>query len=234
LSLLTLVQRAALRIGLTPPSVVYNSTEQNVKELLECAQEEGEELMRRGTWQVLRKQQTFTAVAQEVQTSAVPSDFDRFINETFWNRTRKIPFWGPVTPQEWQTLLAWNASPVTNTFTFRGNDILITPNPTAGDTMAFEYISKNWCQSSGGTAQSAWAADTDTGILDEKLMRLGVIWRYKQKKGFNFSADLENYETQVKQALTKDMPMQTVSFGDTQMPGRFPGIAVPQGSWSVS
>ena len=233
MSLLTLIQNACYRIGITAPSAVIGSSDQQVKELLEVAQEEGVQLMKRGTWQALRTQKTFTAVAQETQTSAVPSDYDRFINETFWNRTRKIPFFGPVTPQQWQTLIAWSSSPVTNTFTFRGNNILITPNPTAGDTMAYEYISKNFCQSSGGTGQAAWAADTDTGVLPERLMELGVVYRYKQKKGLRWQPDYENYETQVKQALTSDSPMQTVSFGDGYFPTRYPGIAVPQGSWSV-
>ena len=37
-------------------------------------------------------------------------------------------------------------------------DILINPAPSAGHTFAYEYMSKNWCESSGGTDQAAWAA----------------------------------------------------------------------------
>jgi len=233
MSLLTLIQQAARRIGVTPPTVVVNSTDANTQELLTCAQEEGFQLMRRGTWQVLRKQKEHTALAQEVQTNMIPADFDRFVQETFWNRTKKRILWGPITPQEWQNLKAWTATPAMDTFTVRGGNILIIPNPTAGDQMYFEYISKNWCQSSGGTAQDEWLADTDTGILDEKLMRLGVIWRYKQKKGLKADIDFQNYETQVKQALTVDQPQRTVNFGEDSWIGRRPGISVPPGSWSV-
>lgn len=228
---LTTVQNAALRIGLTPPSVVIGATDQQTRELLEVAQEEGVQLMKRAMWQVLRKQRLFPALAQEEQTAMVPSDYDRFVNETFWNRTRKIPFYGPLTPQQWQQFLAWDSSPVTNTFTFRGNDILVTPNPTAGDTFAFEYISKNWCESAGGTPQDQWEADSDVGILPERLMTLGIVWRYKQKKGLQWLPDYENYDTQVKQAATADSPMPTLSFGNYNYPARFPGVVVPQGNW---
>jgi hypothetical protein len=48
----------------------------------------------------------------------------------------------------------------------------------------FEYQSTYFCQSSAGADQSAWAADTDVGVLDENLMELGVIWRFKKKNGW--------------------------------------------------
>jgi hypothetical protein len=233
LTLLNLIQQAARRIGITPPSVVVASTDANVQELLTCAQEEGFQLMRRGTWQVLRKQQIFKALAQEEQTGMIPADFDRFVQETFWNRTKKRIMWGPVTPQEWQNLKAWTATPAMDTFIIRGGNVLITPNPTAGDDLAFEYVSKNWCQSAGGDGQDEWLADTDTGILDERLMRLGVVWRYKQKKGLNWQVDFQNYDTQVKQALTVDQPQRTVSLGEDAYIGRRPGISVPPGNWNV-
>jgi hypothetical protein len=233
MSLLTLIRFAASRVGVTPPTTVIGSTDLQVQELLTVAQEEGFQLMRRGTWQILRKQQLYSALAQEIQTSMIPSDFDRFVQETFWNRTRKRILWGPVTPQEWQNLKAWTATPAMDTFVVRGGNVLIIPNPTAGDQMAYEYISKNWCQSSVGTAQDEWLADTDTGILDEKLMRQGVVWRYKQKKGLKFDTDAKNYETQVLQALTGDQPQRTVSLGEDATMGRRPGISVPPGNWSV-
>lgn len=233
MTLLTMVQQAALMVGITQPSVVVGSTNQQVQELLACAQEEGRKLMKRGVWQVLRKQQLFSAVAQEIQTNMIPSDYDRFVNETFWNRTRRRPLYGPMTPQEWQNLKAWTSSPVSDTFTMRGNDIYIIPTPTAGDEMAYEYVSKNWCQSSGGTPQDEWLADTDTGILPERIMQMGIQWRYKQKKGLKFMPDYQVYETEVKQQLAGDNPLRTVNFGNPNWIGRYPGIAVPDGSWSV-
>jgi hypothetical protein len=60
----------------------------------------------------------------------------------------------------------------------RGDDVLIAPTATAGDTYAFEYVSLNWCQSAAAAEQAAWAADTDTGILSEELMTDGIVWRY--------------------------------------------------------
>jgi hypothetical protein len=71
-------------------------------QLLGLAQQEGKELARRHTWQRSSRKQTFTATATETQSTAIPSDFDRFIDETMFNRTRKRHVYGPLNPQEWQ------------------------------------------------------------------------------------------------------------------------------------
>jgi hypothetical protein len=89
-------------------------------------------------------------------------------------------------------------------FTVRGGAIYITPTPTAGDTVAYEYVSTKWCQSSGGTAQTEWAADTDTSKLDEALHVLDLIWRFKQAKGLEYAADLAAFERRVTDKLMRD------------------------------
>lgn len=233
MSLLTIIQAAAREVGVTAPSTVIGNSDPQVAELLAIAQEEGFDLMRRGTWQILDKTQTFVAVAQTIQTAAIPSDFDRFVQETFWNRTRKRPLYGPVTSQEWQNLIAWTSSPVVDTFRYVQNQIWITPNPSAGDTMAYEYISQNWCQSAGSVGKSAWSVDTDTGVLSEGIMTYGVVWRFKQKKGLPFQAVYDMWDSRCKQALVSDMPQRTINFGNAFSTGRRPGIAVPEGSWNV-
>jgi len=240
MSLLTMSQAAARLIGLAAPSTVIGNTDPQVAELLACAQDEGFDLMRRGTWQILDTVKTFTAIATPVgsynyaiQTGAIPTDFDRFVQETFWNYTRKRPLYGPVTAQEWQNLIAWTSSPVVDTFRFVGSDIWITPCPTAGDTMAYEYISKNWCQSALGVGQSEWLADDDTGILSEDIMKLGLVWRFKQKKGLPFKADYDKWDARARQALVQDQPQRTINFGSGYNTGRRPGISVPEGSWDV-
>lgn len=236
-----MTQAAARLIGIPAPSSVIGNTDPQVAELLACAQDEGFDLMRGGTWQVLMTVQQFSAVATAVsgtnyaiQTGAVPTNYDRFVQETFWNRTRKRPLYGPVTPQEWENLVAWTSSPVVDTFRFVGSNIWIIPAPVSGDNMAYEFISKNWCQNASGTAQPQWEADTDTGILDENIMKLGVVWRFKQKKGLPFMADYDKWDARARQALVQDMPQRTINFGDGYNTGRRPGISVPEGSWTIT
>jgi hypothetical protein len=232
MSLLTLVQDACVRLGITKPASAYGSADPQIVQLVGLAQQEGKELNRRHAWQRTTKEQTFTATATEAQASALPSDFDRYIDETMFNRTRKRHVYGPLTPQEWQFQKSVLTSTIVENWRQRGNSVMITPTATASDTYAFEYVSTNWCQSSGAVEQSSWAADTDTGLLSEDLMKLGVIWRFKSAKGFSYDEEFRNYELQVAQAIVRDGGKKTlnISRSKTNQPR---GIFIQDGSWSV-
>ena len=232
MTLLSMVQAASRRIGQAPPTVVIAATDETTLRLLEIAQDEGRELARFSDWRALRTEKTFTTVATETQSgSPIPTDLDAFIEDTFWNRSARRRLIGPVSPQKWQQWKAQSTFPVTDAFTLRGALWLMQPVPAAGQTIAYEYRSKNWCQSSGGTGQSAWAVDTDTGILDERLMTLGIVWRYKQARGLDWQTDYDKYMFQLQTALDKDKPRKTISFtGDG---GECYGVNVPDGSWSI-
>lgn len=234
MTLLSLVQSATDRINLPRPSVVVTATDATVRELLALANQEGQELARMGPWQALRKEKTFTSLAQETQTSMVASDLSEFVDETFWNRTAKRPLWGPLSPQEWQSIKAMTTSPVTDTFTMRGGNILINPVPAAGQTFTYEYISDQWCQNAAGdTDRSAWAADDDTGKLPERLMGMGLIWRYKKARGMSFEIEYAEWEAQVRTDLGADMPRRTTNFASAVAGWRKPGITVPSMNWPV-
>lgn len=225
-----MIKDVSIKIGLDQPASVIGNSSQEVLELLAFANEEGRELTRRGNWQILTKEHTFNSLAAE-QQAAQPSDFNHFIDETFWNRSRRIQFTGPVTSQEWQFIKATTSSQITNTFRFRGGRILLSPVPPAGEVMAYEYISKNWCQKEDLTPQCCWENDSDTGILDENIMGLGVLVRFKMAKGLPYSEDLAKYETQVKIALGIDAPKKTVRLSGGE--DFSPSVGVPDGNWVV-
>jgi hypothetical protein len=93
---------------------------------------------------------------------------------------------------------------VNPTFRIRGDALLMSPNPPAGETVAYEYVSKNFCKAAGGTGQADWALDADLGRLDEGLMALGLVWRFRQVKGLSYAEDLNLYERRVSDAEMRD------------------------------
>ena len=236
MTVLSLIQSAARRIGVGRPSVAMTATDATVGLLVELAQEEGKQLARYGDWRVLRKEKTFTTVATEDQSSAspIPTDLDAFIDETFWNRNARRRLYGPFDSEQWQAWKATSTFPILDSFTLRGTSWLMDPIVAAGQTIAYEYRSKNWCQSAGGTAQSAWALDTDTGILSEDLMALGVIWRFRQNRRMEWQTDFDKYVFQVESALAIDRPRKIINLAHGGPIRRFPAIAIPEGSWNVS
>lgn len=206
MSLLSVCQDAARVIGGGRiPSAIVGATADNLAQLLlALANEEGRSQMRRYAWQALQSEKVFTTTAADTQAGAVPPDFDRMIPETMFNRTRNRFVAGPMSAADWQRAKSSAITTINPIFRMRGNLILFTPQQTAGETVAFEYVSKNWCESNTGTRQARWLADTDVALLDEDIMALGLIWRFRQRKGLSYAEDLEIYERRLMDAELRD------------------------------
>lgn len=230
MTLLTLVRKAGDRIGLPRPTTVISATDPATRTLMAFANEEGENLAAAHPWQQLRKEGSFTTVAAALQTSSIPADWLRFVNGTWWNRTTKHPLYGPLTPDQWQASQAWSSSPIVDSFMVRAGSIYITPTPSAGQSIYYEYISTKWVLSNA-SYYTEFQADADTTLVPEKLLILGIVWRFKQSKGLAFEGDLGKYETQLKQAMMDDQPSPVISLGSPRP--RPPGVVVPEGSWSI-
>lgn len=234
MTLLTVIQNATDGLtGVSRPSVVIASTDQNVKTLLRLANVEGRDLAQRHPWQVLNNTATHTTVATQSQgtiASIAGTDFDYIIPETMWNRTQQRMVDGPIPPQERQLLLARTQAGPYSQWWISGGTLNFYPAPAASQTVAFEWQSKNWCESSVGTGQSAWAADNDVGVLDETIMTQGIIWRFLKTKGLDYAEDFRTYEMWVANAIGRDGGRRTLNAGSPR-PAR--GLAVPDGSWSV-
>lgn len=231
MTLLAVIQTACNEIGIDPPSSVIGNANSQIKQLLALANREGNNLSSRNYngWNILTREATFTTVATESQGSVetIAPGYRYIINQTIWNRTQRRPVYGPISPQNWQML---QSSPVTgpyDQFRIRGGNILFDPIPSAGETCAFEYVTSNWCESSGGTGQDAWADDTDVGRLDEDLMTLGIIWRWQAAKKLQYAENYAEYERRVTDAISRDgtKPIGRLGGGVAEFA---PGIFVPQ------
>lgn len=233
MTLLTLVRKACPRIGIPRPLVVAAATDSTVLLILELLQQEGNELARYGDWRALRAEKTFTTNAAETQTDTpIATDLTGFVDDTMWNRSLRRRMYGPATSEEWQRWKAGNTFPVNGTFYLRGTSFLIQPTPVAGQTVAYEYRSGNWCQSTGAVAQSAWAADSDTGRLSERLMGLGLIWRFKENRlPGSGQAEKDTYYHEVDNELAAEQPRRIIDLKMDGPPSRIPGLVIPEGSW---
>tara|TARA_R110002020_G_scaffold51451_6_gene145701 strand:- start:4724 stop:5419 length:696 start_codon:yes stop_codon:yes gene_type:complete len=231
MTLLTQIQNACDTIGLSSPSVVISSADQNIKTLLALANTEGRELLERFAWPQTQIEKTHTTLGAELQgviTTLAPG-FAYIINSTFWNRTLSEPVTGPLSPAEWQALKARTATGPYSSFRLQGGSLYAYPAPTAGQTWVFEYQSTFFCQSAGGANQSVWTADSDVGVLDENLMMMGVVWRFKKKNGLDYSEDYRVYE----QKLANDMARVGGKRAlDMQGGGGMSGVYIPEGSWA--
>lgn len=232
MSLLTLIQSVAPRLSLPTPSAVVSSSDENLAILLALANEEGQELAERYRWQRLVEETTFSTVATPGDLVVVAPGFSYVVEGTVWNRSldRKLH---PINSEDWQQLQATGISGPTQYYRIWDNAFYIYPDPPAGQTIAFEYGTNLWCQSAGGTGRTAWAADDDTGILPEPLMALGVIWRWKATKGFDYAEDFRKYEAKVASAISRDGAKPTLDLSPKSRFGGIGRLGVSEGSWTL-
>ncbi len=166
-----------------PTTIIDNEANNSAVQVLEALTSSITSLSRSYDWQELQKEETFNSVAS-TQGYDLPSDFDRFINATFWNVSRQRIVDGPETPEQWRILT--NASITGGTigdfFRIRGKQTLLFPIPSAIESFIYEYITDLIVESSGGAGQTTWLADTDVPVIDEYLLRLDATWRLLQKQ----------------------------------------------------
>lgn len=233
MSLLTLIQDVSKSLGVPAPSVVMASADTRVLELLVTANSVGNELTRRYFWQELTQEASFTAsgtINQGYLTGSIATDFGYWIDQTFWDRTSRQQILGPVTAQEWQSDMSWAVVSPPYKFIVQGDILKVGPTAiAAGDTMVFNYITKNWCQSSTGTGQSAFAADTDTTVIPEELFKLELIWRWKQSKGLAYAEDMETAEEQIDRYTGQNAGRRVLFIGGSGV--YYLGENVPAGDW---
>jgi hypothetical protein len=206
MNLKSIVQEAAKRIGLTPPDAVVTSTEETARRMHALVNQEGHALMRRHDWDVLTFEQVISTVASETQPGAIPADLDRVIGETAFNRSQRRALRGPVSAAEWQRLKSGGALVATGRpfFRARGSNLLLLPAPPAGETVAFEYVSRNWAASEVGEPRSSMQVDTDVPLLDEEIVILGIVWRFKAAKGLEYAEDFRAYEAAIASRISHD------------------------------
>ena len=208
MTLLSICQNVADFTGFERPTSVISNTDPIARQLLALAQREGKQLMRVSDWAILKKEHTFST-SSGTAAYALPSDFDRLVLETSYNRSDNDILTGPISSSEYQ-LVNHGMATTGTTEKFRlkaASNALkfeLDPTPSSTQTIGFEYVSTQFCQSSGGSGQAVWTADTDTGILDETNMEMGITWRFQAAHGLDYAESYRQYQLEVRQAIARN------------------------------
>lgn len=184
----------------------YDITDIAVVQLQQFLTATGQDLLRDYQWSHLAVPYTFPT-ADGTASYALPADFQRFVDQTAWNRTQQRPLFGPLNAQQWEQVLASTVSGVLNqSFRVYGNKIYLSPTPSAVETVAYEYQSAYWVSDSGGTAPTTDTPDDGPELLyfDRRLLVCGVKLRWLREKGFDSMAAQDDFDRALARALGAD------------------------------
>lgn len=185
MSLLTITQAIADTTSGPRPASIIGNTNPEAQSYLRSVVKVGLRLMKLYPWNALRKEASVTGAGSEtlIPSASMPSDFDRFIPETFWNRSSTVLLSGPVPAARWATLKAQSYLGDEIYFTYRGGDVLAIPIVGSGASLTFEYVSNQYIRSAADAAQSTWQADSDTSLIDEELLALAATYDWLSNEG---------------------------------------------------
>lgn len=201
MTILSVIASASTRIIGTAPASVFSSTDQVVVEMRDLVQDVAAEIVDAGEWRALTKIATLSGA----ETVPLPADYGRMcvgqgmLDPASW-------FWGySVFADASEYLMAVNGQiPVDGP----GGWIILDgafkfwPVPSGGAT--FPYISKACVRPVSGASKATFDTDTDSFILPERLLTLGLIWRYRAQKGLDYTEDLATYSAALDKALNDD------------------------------
>lgn len=194
------MDEAARECSLTPPTSWITTTTASFLEFKQFLTETVDEVLERVDWPDPIAQDT-TITGDDTADYDLPSDFKRLTRDplTVYEATRTRRAGIPVTSNgQWTHLNDIGSADGNRYFRLSGDEedgfvIEFYPTPATGDSITVSYISKNWLKSAG-TAGATWLTADDTLLLPKRLIKSGVIWRFRRRKGLAYADRLAEYE----------------------------------------
>ena len=145
-----------------------------------------------------------------------PSDFDRQIDRTHWDKSKHWEMLGPSTPQQREWLRSGYISTGPRVrYSYMGGYFMIWPPLGTEESLSYEYVSKYWVLATAPTTlaptKQAFTVDTDTCIFPDALMRALIKLKYFEVKGFDTTAYYRDYSQQRDLAKANDSGSQTLA-----------------------
>jgi hypothetical protein len=205
---------AAVELGLAEPADVFASTDEAVIRLRRLLTSLGRDLVMVHDWSHLQKTHTITTSNGDY-TYDLPTDFNRMIEQTHWNRTTVSPGIG-LSPQQWQHIQANSVSSTINLlFRAVNNEVWISPTPSGTATLAFEYISSYWVDPTPLAAATTdrVSANTDYLYFEPRLLVTGLKYYWQRSKGFDSLASQQDFEQRLAACIGADGSSPSLHLG---------------------
>jgi len=227
MTLLSVAREVAAKIGMEIPAVVASSTEREHIELLSVFNEMAQRIARGHDWQKLSTIATVTGDGS-TEDFSLPTDYDRMlVKSQVWSSSLETPLSHISDLDKWLGFEVQSFDFVINAWTVYGDLFRIKPALAAGVTAKYFYQSNLIIAPDTGDNKALFTADTDTFRLDEQLLKLGVIWQWRENKGLPYAEDMANFEELKERLVARDKGSRILRVGRVRLPNDVT-VAYPQ------
>ena len=210
MSLLSVVKDVCAVVGVMMPSTVFGNLQSNrtMQEMLALATEMAQRIAYdTRDWTMLRASVDY---AGDGVTTAfnLPTNYKRMLLTT--NVWRSTSTQQPMTfisdMDEWMRRRSYNENGAWGEWILVGDQILIEPVMGVGVTARHSYLDKNCVRLDGGGYGDRFMTDNDSFRLDERILKLGMIYQWKANKGSPYAEDMATYGDAIANAMGHDQP----------------------------
>jgi len=218
MTILSVAQDACKVIGLDVPSSLLSSTDREHVELVAIASEMAQRIARGHEWQLFARIHTLTGDATTEDWS-LPTDYDRMpVKAQLWSSALDSALSPIPDLDRWLSLDIQSFDFVVNAWTIYGGLMHIKPALALAVTVKFFYQSNLIVAPASGTNKTDFTLDTDSFRLDEQLLKLGIIWRWKEAKGQAYAEWLDDFEELKERLVARDKGSRVLRIGRPRMP----------------
>lgn len=214
-------------IALEKPTAVFGSTTREHIELASLINEAGYMIADAHEWQTLNRIATITGDGTD-EDFILPTDFSRMLDKSqLWSSSLETPLTPISDRDEWLGLDVQAFDFVINAWIIYGNEIHIKPALASAVTVKYFYQSHHWARSAASANIDQFSADTDTFRLSERLLKLALIYKWREMKGLPYAENMADYQDLLAKLIARDKGSRIIRLGKAQMP-RDAVFAYPQ------
>lgn len=199
-TVLQIAQDVAVKLGIDSPAELFGSSEKTAIKLRRVIIEASDKLVEAHDWRRLYTLETHTG-AGGLTSYELPSDFLRMPKDAkIWSSKWDAPLI-PVDPEDWLQLTTRGFASTLSCWTIYGGNVVYYPALSIGETAQFWYISHAVIN---GEDSSQFTADTDTFLLDDRLLELMVIVVWRAQERLDYQEDLVAVNDALSRAICRD------------------------------
>jgi hypothetical protein len=174
-----------------PVTAVASSQDVNMRQSMALINKSLTSVSFKKDWPILIREYSFNTVEGQ-QGYPLPPDFHHLVAPSAMDASQYYEMRGSLTAIQWYRRVVNNAAYWGTGFrldAFNGQ-FEVSPIPATPDNLIFMYVTNQIAASSTGTPQTAFIADTDVPLIDEDLVENDFTWRWREKKGLDYSAEM--------------------------------------------
>lgn len=205
MAILPALQSAAIRLIGQKPATFFGASGTFEMEICDLANEVAQDVAKYQDWQALVRTATVTGDGTATAFD-MPADYDRMLSSAQVNEATNWA-WGYYRIHDYSSFLELTArgfSPMPGGWIISGGQMHFAPAPALNHSATFPYVTQNWAVGADDAAKPAFTLDSDKYLLPERLLTLGLVWRWRENKKLDFTGDMEAFAKALDEYAAKD------------------------------